>query len=167
MASEKNIMNLCMVALSKIPGLRCWRNNTGQAWSGSKIIKLRSGDVVRARSGDVLIRDARPIRFGLPGSGDILGLRSVTITPAMVGMTMGQFIAVETKKVGGRQSEQQVKFGAMVNALGGAYVVAVSPDEAVELLRMPGDSINADDTGLTNAEKEALASAFRDNGDGE
>lgn len=139
MTSEKSILNQCLVALSKVPGVRCWRNNTGQAWTGRKIVRLEPGAVIRAGQRDVLIRDGRPIQFGLPGSGDIIGLRQVTITQDMVGQRIGQFMAVETKSEKGRQSDQQQRFEAMVNGLGGTYVLARSPEEAREKIRGGSD----------------------------
>ena len=109
MESEKSIMNRCLVKLSTLPGVRVWRNNTG---------------ALRDSNGQL-------VRFGLPGSGDIIGLRSIVITPEMVGQTIGQFLAVETKRPGGKQTEQQEKFESMVVSLGGVYVLATNPDEAM------------------------------------
>jgi ribosomal protein L3 len=70
----------------------------------------------------VVLYDARPIRFGLVGSGDIIGV------------SRGRGFAIETKKLTGKQAEQQAKFGAAFERAGGIYGLAFTPDQAVRLL---------------------------------
>lgn len=117
--SETAILKRTMLALARIPSIRFWRNNSGQAWMG-RAIQLTAGQRVVAQAGDVLIKGARPVRFGLTGSADIIGMAS----PA------GRFIAVETKAGKGTQSGEQVAFQRMVEALGGVYIVARDPEQA-------------------------------------
>lgn len=93
---------------------RLWRNNTGA------------------------LKDAqgRLVRYGLcPGSSDLIGLRSVTITPDMVGKTVGVFVAIEVKDRG-RLTDQQRAFLEMVTQAGGLAGVARSPEEARLILRL-------------------------------
>ena len=90
--SETEITKKCLLDLSKQDGVTVWRNNTGA-------LKNQSGQLVR---------------FGLPGSGDILGLKATKITPEMVGKTFGLFISIETKTKTGKQRDQQERFEEMV-----------------------------------------------------
>ena len=132
--TETAILKRTLIALGRIATFRGWRNNTGQAWMGAAQRIARAG-LIDVRPGDVVIRNARPVSFGLPGSSDILGLRAVTIGPHHVGMKLAQFVAVETKTESGRQSEQQKKFERMVRSLGGLYIVARDPDESAKAVR--------------------------------
>lgn len=118
--TETSIVQKTLLALQRLP-LRVWRNNTGQAWMG-KAMPLKAGQVITARHGDVLIRGAHPVRFGLPGSSDVLGL----VGPS------GRFLAVECKTLKGEQHEQQEKFQAMVERFGGVYVLVRDPATAVD-----------------------------------
>jgi hypothetical protein len=55
--------------------------------------------------------DGRVIKFGLcPGSADLIGFKSVEITPDMVGKRVAIFYAVEQKKPGGKTSDGQKKW---------------------------------------------------------
>ena len=63
----------------------------------------------------------RVIRFGLQGSPDILGL-----APG------GRALGVEVKTDDGHQSQQQKAFQAAFEAAGGLYILARSPEEAIE-----------------------------------
>lgn len=122
---ETPVLKQIMLALGCLPKLRIWRNNTGQLWSGSQIIKFDRGKTVYVEKGDVLLKNAYPVKFGLEGSADILGI----IAPD------GRFLAIEVKRPkGGRQSERQQNFEGMVKAMGGIYILARSPEEALEEL---------------------------------
>lgn len=93
---------------------RLWRNNTGA-------LKDAAG---------------RLVRYGLcPGSSDLIGLRSITITPDMVGKTVGVFVAIEVKDRG-RLTPEQERFIAMVQQAGGLAGVARSPEDARAILRL-------------------------------
>lgn len=115
------LVNRTLIELGKDADTRAWRNNTGAAWMGRS---------VQNRDGSRTIFDPRYVTFGLPGSGDIIGLRRVLITQEMIGQTIGQFISVENKSGTGKQAAQQKKFGKMVLELGGRYVVARTPEDA-------------------------------------
>lgn len=76
--------------------------------------------------------DARgvPVRYGLcPGSADLVGWRSLEVTPDMVGQTIAQFVAVEVKGPKGRLTEQQAQWLNAVELAGGLTVVARGPED--------------------------------------
>lgn len=76
----------------------------------------------------------RIIKFGCPGSPDILGIQEVTITPEMVGMTFGRAFGIEVKTDRGVQSEQQKRFESAWRLRGGLYLLARSPQDVVARL---------------------------------
>ena len=114
--SEKAIQNDMLSDLSALPDSLFFRNNTGQAYQGEKVL-ARIGSRVTVEPGMVILRKARPVKFGLPGSADILG--AYRRCP----------VAVEVKDRDGRQSTQQRNFEVTWNRAGGIYVVARSPAE--------------------------------------
>jgi hypothetical protein len=65
-------------------------------------------------------RTGRWVSFGLKGCADILGI-----------MRGGRFLAIETKTPEGRLRPEQRAFRAMVEELGGLYVLARSVDDAL------------------------------------
>ena len=70
------------------------------------------------------------IRCGLcPGSADLIGWRSITITPDMVGNRVAQFVAIEVKTPAGRVSQPQVHFLDRVKSAGGHALVVRSEDD--------------------------------------
>lgn len=120
--SEKSIQNEGLVALSAEPDAMVWRNNTGQAWQGEPV-KAAIGSFVKIETGMMVLRNARPVKFGLPGSADVLGA------------VQGYPVAVEFKTLSGRQSDQQALFARAWRKAGGIYVLARSPDDAVNHVR--------------------------------
>lgn len=134
MTSERAIQNAIRLALSKIRGATFWRNNTGQAWAG-RATKITRPTTVDLAPGDVVIRQARPVQFGLcVGSSDLIGLRTVLITPDLVGTQIAQFCASEVKTPRGRPTQAQLQFLDFINDVGGVAGVVRSVDEAVELI---------------------------------
>lgn len=117
---ETPVLKKIMLALGCLPYLRIWRNNTGQLWSGRQIIKIDRKGAMLVDTGDIVIKEAYPVKFGLPGSADLIGI----LAPA------GRFIAVEVKGAKGRQRANQKNFEAMVTAMGGIYILAQSTEEA-------------------------------------
>ena len=99
--SEQELQRAILDRLSVMPGVWCWRQNTG---------------VARMAGGRV--------RFGLVGSGDISG-----------GLQGGRRLELEVKTEKGQPSEEQVKFGAKVNAMGGLWAVVRSVSEAVAIVQ--------------------------------
>jgi len=93
--------------------VRLWRNNTGR------------------------LRDERGqlVTFGLcPGSADLIGYRSITVTADMVGTTLAVFAAVEVKAPTGRPTPEQAAFLEHVAAAGGLAGIARSVEDAERIL---------------------------------
>jgi len=112
--SESAILARVRIALSKA-GVAIFRNNTGTLPD----------------------RHGRIVHFGLcKGSSDLIGWRSVLVTPDMVGTRMAVFVACEVKDRTIPTLEQR-QFLAAVSAAGGIAILAHSPEEAVEGLSQP------------------------------
>lgn len=119
-------MREIMLAAAKIR-VHLFRNNVGNGYVGELVRKLPNGDVV--------LRHWRRIQFGLcPGSSDLIGWRSVTITPEMVGKTIAQFVAIETKTEDGRISKEQQDFLCVASEEGAVTCVARAVPDAVRRL---------------------------------
>ena len=96
---EQLVQQQILSALGAWRGLTVWRNNTG---------------TLRDSTG-------RPVRFGLVGSADVLG----------VAAPGGRLVALEVKAPGRHPTPQQAAFGAMVQRHGGLYLVVHSLEEAL------------------------------------
>lgn len=122
--SEHRIQNEIRLAISGKATL--FRNNVGTAWTG---------DAAKLKDGSVLIRNPRVFHAGLcEGSSDLIGWRSLTITPEMVGQTVAVFAALEVKSKTGRATAGQKNFCARVTEAGGFAGIVKSPDEAKKTL---------------------------------
>ena len=96
--------------------VRLWRNNTGA----------------------LVDQQGRFVRFGLcKGSSDLIGLRSLEITPELVGLRLAQFVALEIKTAQGVLRPEQQAFLRLVQQLGGVAAVCRSVEEAEQLLGSP------------------------------
>jgi hypothetical protein len=123
--SETLIVATTRLALSK-GNTRLFRNNTGEAWQGLAIA---------LPGGDILLKKPRRVNFGLcPGSSDLIGWKSVTITPNMIGKRVAVFVAPEAKMRGKKPTDIQAAFIRTVVEAGGIAGVFTSVDEARELL---------------------------------
>jgi hypothetical protein len=72
-----------------------------------------------------------PVQFGLhPGSGDLIGWRSITVTPEMVGLKLAIFLSVEVKTPSGRARDDQINWAQVVREAGGYAGIARSIDQA-------------------------------------
>lgn len=119
--SEKKILNDSLIAVTAIPETMAWRNNTGMAWQGEEV-RCGVGQTLIVQRGMKILRDARPVQFGLLGSGDIMGV------------TNGQAWALEIKDANGRQADSQIKFQRAFEAAGGKYRLVRSADYAVSFI---------------------------------
>lgn len=62
--------------------------------------------------------------YGLNGSSDILGI-----------LNTGQLLCIEIKSGNARQSATQKNFEAMITRFGGVYIVARSPENALDSVK--------------------------------
>jgi hypothetical protein len=93
---------------------RLWRNNVG---------------ALRDQRGQL-------VRYGLcPGSSDLIGYRTIVITPDMVGQRLAVFAAVEVKDQAA-PTEQQQAFIRLIEQAGGLAGVARSVPDALSILRL-------------------------------
>lgn len=121
MTTEANIQREVMLAASQ-GGDTLWRNNVGKGWVAppNRTIRATKPMTVRLNPGDVVLRDAFRITWGLtPGSSDLIGIRPTIITPEMVGQIRGLFLALEVKTPRGRVTGEQRTFIQHVLGRGG------------------------------------------------
>ena len=91
----------------------------------------------RNNSGALVDQQGRLVRFGLcKGSSDLIGLRSVVITPDQVGQRLAQFVALEIKTARGVVSPEQRAFLALVEQLGGLAAICRSVEAAEQVLKL-------------------------------
>ena len=110
--SEHEIQQRIRLACGRGP-VRLWRNNTGA----------------------LVDQQGRFVRFGLcKGCSDLIGLRSLEITPELVGQRLAQFVALEIKTGSGTLSPEQRAFLQLVEQLGGMAAVCRSVKEAEQVL---------------------------------
>jgi ribosomal protein S19 len=122
---ESNIQSLVLMKATEL-GCRMFRINVGQGWTGNKIIK---------QGKDVLIKDARPFRVGVPvGFHDTAGFTPIVITQDMVGKTVAVFTTAEIKTSTGRATKEQLNFLNHVRENGGISGVVRSPLQFAELI---------------------------------
>lgn len=87
----------------------------------------------------IVERTIPPMKFGLKGSADILGIwqdpranahdeKGVWLGP------VGRFLGIECKTVRGRQSPEQLAFEAMVKRMGGVYILARSVEDVTRVI---------------------------------
>ncbi len=136
MASESSVQRSIWLASAALAGVVLFRANSGKAWLGM-------GPPRRLTDGSVVLPGARPIALGLAlvsgapvaGQGDLLGWRTITITPDMVGGQVAVFLSVECKREkGGRASEDQLHWLGAVQRAGGIAGIANSPDAAKKII---------------------------------
>lgn len=134
MSTGTALMNRCLIALSKA-GATVWRNTVATGWAG-KSFSLSPGEVYRARGGERVVLNAYPIKAGLcEGSGDIIGLKTIEITPDMVGARVAVFGSWEVKDGTGRATTKQSHFADFVTAAGGIGTIIRSEAEALESIK--------------------------------
>ncbi len=116
--AETDLQQRIRLAVGALPGVRLWRNNSG------KLPDPRTG---------------RWVQFGVasPGGSDLIGYRSITITPDMVGRTVAVFTAVEIKTATGRATPAQRQFVDHIRCAGGISAIVRSTQEALRIATEP------------------------------
>jgi hypothetical protein len=72
------------------------------------------------------------------GSADLIGYRSITITPEMVGQQVAVFTSIEVKTPTGRLRPEQQAWLDTVQAAGGIAGVARSVEDALRIMTAHG-----------------------------
>lgn len=118
--SEAYAQSLIRLEAARLPGVTLWRNNVGV----------------------LLDATGRPVRYGLANeskaqnerlkSADLIGWRTVTVTPDMVGRTVAVFLSREVKPDGWKytgtgREEAQAAWRDLVLAAGGDAAFASGP----------------------------------------
>ncbi|MCT0229751.1 VRR-NUC domain-containing protein [Synechococcus sp. CS-1324] len=135
--SEYEIQQRIRLACGHGP-VRLWRNNTGA----------------------LVDQQGRQVRFGLcRGSSDLIGLRSLEVTPELVGQQIAQFVALEIKTPHGVVSAEQRAFLHLVEQLGGVAAVCRSIEEAEQSLAVTSQLRQATDGSGRTAEAAQAAGA--------
>lgn len=114
--AETDIQQRIRLALGTRQDLRLFRNNTGT------LPDPRTG---------------RPVQFGLArGSADLIGWRTITITPEMVGQRIAIFLSLEVKTPTGRLTPAQQTWLEVVHKSGGIAGVARSVHDAYDIAKI-------------------------------
>ena len=115
--AETDLQQRIRLALGTRPDLRIFRNQVGQ------LPDPRTG---------------RPVQFGLArGSADLIGWRTVTVTPEMVGQQIAVFTSIEVKTSTGRLTPQQRSWMNTVTVSGGIAGVARNLADALRIASDP------------------------------
>ena len=77
------------------------------------------------------VNSNRLVQFGVIGQCDISGIICLPDHK-------GRRLEIEVKKPGGRLSERQKLFGAMISRMGGVWIVATSTDDVYQGLELEG-----------------------------
>jgi hypothetical protein len=99
-------------------------------------LAISHGDIKVFRNNTGTLRDqnGRPVQFGLcKGSADLIGWRTITVTPDMVGRRLAVFTSIEVKTPTGRLRPEQQQWLNAVQAAGGIAGVARSVEDAQRL----------------------------------
>jgi hypothetical protein len=120
--SEKSILNEALILGTAEPRTMLYRQNTGMAWQGRRVSRA-PGAMLTVERGMVILQEARPIDFGVPGAGDL------------VGVSGGIPIQGEGKTLTGPHREAQLRFQRAWETAGGRYILFRSPEEFLSKLR--------------------------------
>ena len=97
----RTVQNPALVAVGARPDVMAWRQQSGMFRAFDDPTKM--------------------VRVGQTGMADSLAVVAVTITPEMVGRTIGLAVAAEFKTNTGRQSEAQQNWQRAFEQRGGIY----------------------------------------------
>lgn len=115
--AETDLQQRIRLALGTQPNLRIFRNQVGS------LPDPRTG---------------RLVQFGLArGSADLIGWRTVTVTPDMVGQRIAVFTSIEVKTPTGRLAPAQQHWLQAVRTAGGVAGVVRSVADAISVIDEP------------------------------
>lgn len=117
--------------------VRLFRNNVGQGLMIRHPSPAKRNEIIARciELAEAMGGSGYRLAFGLSeGSGDLIGMRRIIITPDMIGRAVAQFASLEVKTGNGRPSDAQLNWAAFVNEFGGIAGVARSVEEARAIL---------------------------------
>jgi len=118
--TETELQALILRAAGSKRHVRLFRNQVGEGYVG-KALRDPEG---------VFLSDARHVRMGLfPGSGDLIGWRTLMVTHDMVGRCIAQFLSIEVKTPTGKLRPDQRNWADQINAAGGLAIIARSTSD--------------------------------------
>lgn len=126
--NESVVQQQVRLALARL-GAQVWRNNSGACTDDT-------GRLIRYGLGN----DSAQLNAVIKSS-DLVGVVPVTITPEMVGRTIGVFVAVECKRPGwhltpgDKRGQAQQRFIDLVREVGGLGGFATDPADLAQILR--------------------------------
>lgn len=127
--SESAVMADIRLAAAKRGDMVLWRNNSGALPNPETGRWIRFGLGHESEEGNKRMK-----------SSDLIGMRRLPITSAMVGTSVGQLVALEVKKPGWKHSNAserdraQAAFGATVTAMGGC-ALRLTSDQPIKDLK--------------------------------
>lgn len=150
---EKELQNQILLNFGSHDDIRLWRVNTGMAIGYSQVQQLiGSVNLLLKRvyysencgRPDVrqqivlvedLIKKINPTTYGVPGTADINGIVTYTRKD---GSSFARFIGIEVKVKPRKATEEQIKWGQMVESRGGIWILAYSTDDVKQRLIKEG-----------------------------
>jgi len=130
--TESPIMRRGLLALSAY-GARVFRIQVGTFFAG-KPEYISENRSVRVSPGDIVLRKARTVDVGITGMHDIIGWKSVTVTPAMIDKKIAVFSSFEAKSETGSATPEQINFRDVVLKAGGMSGIFQNDDEAIKII---------------------------------
>ena len=121
--ANKLTAEILIAVPKRFPNVRIWRQNTGGAVPMNQV-KNAIWAITKGEIPEALTFLKRPTRFGVVGGADLSGVQGPT----------GRRIEIEVKAGNDKQSDEQRAFQAMIEAAGGAYIIARSVDDVIAYL---------------------------------
>ncbi len=104
-----------------------FRANAGVAWIGNKMTRMKDGSLV--------IHDPRPFHGMIEGFPDLVGWKTMTVTPDMVGQKIAIIVMPEVKTPTGKKREAQERFEKKALADGVRYGFVRSVEDFEKLVK--------------------------------
>lgn len=128
--SQANRLNKLRLYATQSGG-RLFRNNVGEGWIGKEKWYIHAGKRILS------LIDPRRIQYGLhKGSSDLIGWKSMEVTPEMVGSTIAIFWAMEEKFERDTLKPEQASFLNAVKSAGGIAEIAYTKKGQTEIKRI-------------------------------
>lgn len=119
--SESKIQSEVLIESRKVKHIRLYRNNVGGFWQGKIINKTAT---------TITLLKPRFTECGLRvGSSDLIGWKTITVTPDMVGRDVAVFCSAELKTAKGKAEDEQKNWLQQVESAGGIAGIVRSVED--------------------------------------